>query len=50
MYRMLFQPTALRQLPIGVLTLESKALQDSEVVDGGLIAQRVCDGIARLAT
>jgi hypothetical protein len=50
MYRMLFQPTVLRQLPIGVLTVESKALQDNEVVDGGVMAHRFADGIARLAT
>ena len=50
MYKILLHPTVLRQLLIGVLTVESKALQGNDVVDAGLIAQRFWDGIARLAT
>jgi hypothetical protein len=49
MYRILFHPTVFRQLLIGVLTVEAKALQDKKVVAGGLIAHRFSDGIARFA-
>ena len=48
MYRILFHPTTLRQLRIGVLTVVSKAFQLSEVVAGGVMGHRLAEGIPRL--